>query len=242
MQTTAKPRKPGAAKRARGAPAARSLAAARRGFSMPSFSAGIAVGAVAGAVALLMLDRPVPGAAAALPVADAQRDPPIVFEFWENLPSERVGAVATPAEAAPAATVAEQDAKPPSAAQDAAPAAEVAEQDAAPPPATPDEAADRLGLPVVAPPPLPAAAASSRVGLLVQAGAFRQDAAARKRQAELILAGMEAEIRSMAVDDGVLYRVIVGPFPTRVETRRVMGDLRARHIAPFLITRAVQPG
>ena len=216
---------------------------------MPSFSAGIAVGAVAGAAALLMLDRPVPGASAAPPVADAQGDPPIVFEFWENLPSERVAAVASPAEAVPAATAAAEDAAPLSAAQDeTAPAAEqdaaaaVAEQDAAPPPTTPDEAADRPELPVVAPPPLPAAAAASRVEFLVQAGAFRQDAAARKRQAELILAGLEAEIRSMAVDDGVLYRVIVGPFPTRVETRRVMGDLRARHIAPFLITRAVQPG
>lgn len=178
---------------------------------------------MAGAGALLMLDGPAPSVSESQPAADAKGEPPIVFEFWENLPSERVGAVASPPETEPVVKVSEQDATPPSAMADAA--------------------VDEPEAPLAAPAPLPpVAGASARVEFLVQAGAFRQDAAARKRQAELILAGMEAEIRSMAVDDGVLYRVIVGPFPTRVETRRVMGDLRARHIAPFLITRAVQPG
>ena len=189
---------------------------------------------MAGAGALLMLDGPAPSVSVSQPAADTQGEPPIVFEFWENLPSERVGAVASPPEMEPVAKVSEQDVTPPSA---------VADEAADEPDAADEEAADEPEAPLAAPAPLPpVAGASARVEFLVQAGAFRQDAAARKRQAELILAGMEAEIRSMAVDDGVLYRVIVGPFPTRVETRRVMGDLRARHIAPFLITRAVQPG
>ena len=196
------------------------------------------MGGVASAATLLLLDLQDAGTVASQGAQQALTEPPIVFEFWEDLPSERVGPAPEPA--APQALT-ETAATPQPAATDDAPAAATPD---APLAATPDApAAPDAPLAAKPAPPSPAAAeADARVEFLLQAGAFRQASAARKRQAALLLAGMAAEIRSMKVDDGMLYRVIVGPFPDRNETRRAMDDLRARHIAPFLIKRAVQAG
>ena len=86
------------------------------------------------------------------------------------------------------------------------------------------------------------AATPVRTEYLLQVGAFREAGAADKRRAELILAGMEAQTTSIGVEDGVLYRVIVGPFPSMRETRRAMGELQERRIAPILLERAARPG
>ncbi len=96
---------------------------------------------------------------------------------------------------------------------------------------TPDTAPYENGAPVRAAP-------RTRVEYLVQAGAFHRAGAAERRRAELLLAGLPASTSTVGVDDGVLYRVIVGPFESRSETQAAMGQLRDRNIAPVLLERA----
>lgn len=77
---------------------------------------------------------------------------------------------------------------------------------------------------------------------LLQAGAFHRAGAAERRRAELILAGMPASTSTVGVDDGVLYRVVVGPFETRSETQTAMRQLRDRDIVPVLLERPAPAG
>ncbi len=185
--------------------------AARKGggFSLASFVVGIVVGAIATVAALVALqleDAATP--APETPPVTTVTPPPVSFEFWERLPSERVGPVPPPPPASGAGDVAA------SAAATDAPAQS----------------------------PAPAAVVPARTEYLLQVGAFREAGAAEQRRAELILSGMQAQTKSIGVEDGVLYRVIVGPFPTMAETRRVMGELQARQIAPILLERAASRG
>ena len=176
---------------------------------MASFVVGIVVGAIATVAALVALqleDAATP--APETPPVTTVTQPPVSFEFWERLPSERVGPVPPPPPASSAGDVAA------SAAATDAPAQS----------------------------PAPAAMAPTRTEYLLQVGAFREAGAAEQRRAELILSGMQAQTKSIGVEDGVLYRVIVGPFPTMAETRRVMGELQARQIAPILLERAASRG
>ncbi len=192
------------------ASAARPSAASKGGgFSLASFVGGLAVGAIATVAALVALQlegaaTPSPDAPPVATVTPA----PVSFEFWERLPSERVGPVPPPPPAPSAGGVAAS-----------APATDAPAQS-----------------------PTPAPAAPTRTEYLLQVGAFREAGAAEQRRAELILSGMQAQTKSIGVEDGVLYRVIVGPFPTMAETRRVMGELQARQIAPILLERAARRG
>lgn len=77
---------------------------------------------------------------------------------------------------------------------------------------------------------------------LLQAGAFHRAGAAERRRAELILAGMPATTSTVGVDDGVLYRVVVGPFETRAETQTAMRQLRQRDIVAVLLERPAPAG
>ncbi|MDE0349272.1 MAG: SPOR domain-containing protein [Gammaproteobacteria bacterium] len=77
---------------------------------------------------------------------------------------------------------------------------------------------------------------------LLQAGAFHRAGAAERRRAELILAGMPATTSTVGVDDGVLYRVVVGPFETRAETQTAMRQLRERDIVAVLLERPAPAG
>lgn len=205
------------------------------GFSLASFVAGIGVGAIAAVTALYALEGEEGATPAAGPPVASVNTTPVSYEFWERLPSERLGQV-PPRPAAPAAA-----AEPP---PDNAPAepAKVAAQpvgsDAAaaePAEGAAQEAPEQASQQVVA-------ATPARTEYLLQVGAFREAGAADKRRAELILAGMEAQTTSIGVEDGVLYRVIVGPFASMRETRRAMGELQERRIAPILLERAARPG
>ena len=80
------------------------------------------------------------------------------------------------------------------------------------------------------------------VEYLLQAGAFHRAGAAERRRAELILAGMPATTSTVGVDDGVLYRVVVGPFETRAETQTAMRQLRQRDIVAVLLERPAPAG
>ena len=163
---------------------------AAAGFSVPSFAAGLAVGAVAAVAAVYMFG---PGAVA----AEAPVEPPVAtvgdapeFEFWERLPNARVA---------------------------------------------PETAPYETGGPVRPEPERP-------MEYLLQAGAFHRAGAAERRRAELILAGMPASTSTVGVDDGVLYRVVVGPFETRSETQTAMRELRDRDIVAVLLERPAPAG
>ena len=153
------------------------------GFSVPSFGAGLVLGAVVAVVAVSLVG---PGATDGAP-EEQSRSPAAPdaqsYEFWKRLPSASVA---------------------------------------------PDTAPYETGAPMPAAP---------RAGMeyLVQAGAFHGAEAAQRRQAELILADLPAITSTIGVDDGVLYRVIVGPFESRAKAQEAMGQLRRRNIAPLLL-------
>ena len=159
------------------------------GFSVASFAAGLAVGAVVAVVAVYLLG---PGAGEASP--EAQYEPPVAeapdFEFWERLPNAWVA---------------------------------------------PDTAPYETGGGVRTEPARP-------MEYLLQAGAFHRAGAAERRRAELILAGMPASTSTVGVDDGVLYRVVVGPFESRADTQTAMRQLRERDIVAVLLERPAPAG
>lgn len=159
------------------------------GFSVPSFAAGLAVGAVVAVVAVYLVG---PGAGEASP--EPRYEPPAAdapdFEFWERLPNAWVA---------------------------------------------PDTAPYETGGGVRTEPGRP-------MEYLLQAGAFHRAGAAERRRAELILAGMPATTSTVGVDDGVLHRVVVGPFETRAETQAAMGQLRERDIVVVLLERPAPAG
>ena len=162
---------------------------AAAGFSVTSFAAGLAVGAVVAVVAVYLLG---PGAGEASP--EARYEPPVAdapdYEFWERLPNAWVA---------------------------------------------PDTAPYEAGGAVRAEPGRP-------MEYLLQAGAFHRAGAAERRRAELILAGMPASTSTVGVDDGVLYRVVVGPFETRAETQTAMRQLLQRDIVAVLLERPAPAG
>lgn len=195
-------------------PRAASAGRPGRGFSFGSFVAGVPVGAIAAAGGLFALQM----GDAEGPAAEAP--PPVAdpkqaeYWFWEVLPSERLG----PPPPAPT---------PPAGAPEAGEVASAAPGDVV------------AQTPPAAPPPAPLPTATE---YLLQAGAFREAGAAEQRRAELLLAGMAAQTKSIGVEDGVLYRVLVGPFPSMAEARRVTAVLREREITPVLLERAVRQG
>ena len=163
------------------------------GFSVASFAAGLAVGAVGAVVAVYLA-----GFAESDSALEAPAEPRVTagpgdapdFEFWERLPNASVA---------------------------------------------PDTAPYETGVRFRADSERP-------MEYLLQAGAFHRARAAEKRRAELILAGMPATTSTVGVDDGVLYRVVVGPFETRSKTQEAMRQLRDRNIAPVLLERPTPAG
>ena len=169
--------------------AAAGFGGAAAGFSVLSFAAGLAVGAVVAVVAVYVWG---PGAGEAS--AEAQQEPPVAdapdFEFWDRLPNAWVA---------------------------------------------PDTAPYETGGGVRTEPSRP-------MEYLLQAGAFHRAGAAERRRAELLLAGMPASTSTVGVDDGVLYRVVVGPFGTRAESQTAMRQLRERDIVAVLLERPAPAG
>ena len=73
---------------------------------------------------------------------------------------------------------------------------------------------------------------------LLQAGSFRKQDEADALRAELILAGLAAttsEVRLVGEDR--LFRVLVGPYTSRRETRKVMSALRTKKISALVLER-----
>ena len=73
---------------------------------------------------------------------------------------------------------------------------------------------------------------------LLQAGSFRKQDEADALRAELILAGLAAttsEVRLVGEDRW--FRVLVGPYTSRRETRKVMSALRTKKISALVLER-----
>lgn len=76
------------------------------------------------------------------------------------------------------------------------------------------------------------------VEYLVQAGSFEQAADADRLRASLLLLGLDASTRTVTLDRGATWhRVLVGPFDSERDTRRVMTRLREQSIEPLLLKR-----
>ena len=73
---------------------------------------------------------------------------------------------------------------------------------------------------------------------LVQAGSFEQAADADRLRASLLLLGLDASTRTVTLERGATWhRVLVGPFDSERDTRRVMTRLREQRIEPLLLKR-----
>ena len=71
---------------------------------------------------------------------------------------------------------------------------------------------------------------------LLQAGSFKQHGEAESLRAALLLDGFDAHTTEVALGhDGTWYRVLVGPFATKVETQRAMTRLREQSISAILL-------
>ena len=78
---------------------------------------------------------------------------------------------------------------------------------------------------------------------LLQAGSFRKQDEADALRAELILAGLAAttsEVRLIGEDRW--FRVLVGPYTSRRETRKVMSALRTKKISALVLERPPRDG
>jgi len=78
---------------------------------------------------------------------------------------------------------------------------------------------------------------------LLQAGSFRKQDEADALRAELILAGLAAttsEVRLVGEDRW--FRVLVGPYTSRRETRKVMSALRTKKISALVLERPPRDG
>lgn len=77
---------------------------------------------------------------------------------------------------------------------------------------------------------------------LLQAGSFRYRRDADELRASLILAGLNASTTKVGIDDGIWYRVVVGPFASRPESQRALTRLRQRNISALLLERSPSAG
>jgi cell division protein FtsN len=70
---------------------------------------------------------------------------------------------------------------------------------------------------------------------LIQAASLKNPAAASDLSARLAELGLKARYERVNVNSEIWYRVMVGPFRTRVEADRAMTELRKRDLGPRLI-------
>ena len=95
-------------------------------------------------------------------------------------------------------------------------------------------------LPALAPAPVPTApgaGAGPGQHWFLQAGSFRDVDDAERLTARLLLVDLPASMSSVTLDDGRWYRVTLGPFETRQESRRAMTTLRQQDISALLFAR-----
>ena len=78
---------------------------------------------------------------------------------------------------------------------------------------------------------------------LLQAGSFRKQDEADALRAELILAGFAATTSEVSlVGEDRWFRVLVGPYTSRRETRKAMSALRTKKISALVLERPPRDG
>jgi cell division septation protein DedD len=70
---------------------------------------------------------------------------------------------------------------------------------------------------------------------MIQAASLKAYEAASSLSTELRGLGLSASFERVDLEDATWYRIMVGPFPTRVEADRAMTLLRKRNLGPRLI-------
>jgi len=87
----------------------------------------------------------------------------------------------------------------------------------------------------VSKPPSPSAAPQP---YFLQAGSFRQKDDAERRRAELLLLGLEPKIEESSSDNGLWFRVSLGPFESHDAMARARGLLASQNIEALLMKRS----
>lgn len=87
----------------------------------------------------------------------------------------------------------------------------------------------------VSKPPTPSAAPQP---YFLQAGSFRQKDDAERRRAELLLLGLEPKIEESSTDNGLWFRVSLGPFESHDAVARARGLLANQSIESVLMKRS----
>jgi cell division protein FtsN len=83
-------------------------------------------------------------------------------------------------------------------------------------------------------PPTPSAAPQP---YFLQAGSFRQKDDAERRRAELLLLGLEPDIEESSTDNGLWFRVSLGPFESHDAVAKARGLLASQNIESVLMKR-----
>lgn len=73
------------------------------------------------------------------------------------------------------------------------------------------------------------------VQFMIQAASLKSFNAASNLAAELNNTGLNARFERVDLDQVIWYRIMVGPFPGRLEANRAMTSLRRRNLGPTLI-------
>ncbi len=212
-----------------------SLAGERGGFVM-GLVVGLLVGlALALGVALYITKAPVPFINK-VPQRTAEQDSAETERNRNWDPNGALGAKPLPRVASPSASSAAAGAAPlPQAAAPVAAASTAAVTAAVPPPAKPaprDPAAGlATGSGAATPATLrPGASAPDPFFYFVQAGAYTRSEEAEQQRARLALMGQTARITEREQVGRTVYRVRVGPLPTREEAAALQGQLQDQSV------------
>lgn len=78
---------------------------------------------------------------------------------------------------------------------------------------------------------------AKKESFLLQAGSFRQREDAERRRAELLLLGLEPKIQESKRDNGLWYRVYLGPFSSKIDMTKTRGLTAGQGIDTLVLKR-----
>jgi cell division protein FtsN len=102
-------------------------------------------------------------------------------------------------------------------------------------PAPRDPAAILSGAPTTGAPAAPPAAAAAAFDFYIQAGAYTRSEDAEGQRAQLAMLGQQAKISERAQAGRTVYRVRLGPFPSREEADLLQGKLQAQGVESQIV-------
>ena len=81
---------------------------------------------------------------------------------------------------------------------------------------------------------------SSKIEYLIQSGAYSNEVDANAARATLTLMGFDVFIRVAKLEEKLLFRVFIGPFPSQLQAGRALTKLREQGIIAFIMTRDLE--